>query len=306
MGCLKLKYRDETSPLRVVKGNLKCFEESCLGSYRYGFNGMENINEVSGAGNYVDFPYRGYNPRIGRFFSPDPLIVSGQQYPWYSSYQFAGNTPIQAIDLEGLQEYKVTLNSRGETYRIDVIDAREVKEEGSQTGLRVHYHRPDGSVETRDDFMEHDEFSRRKHEYYTNNSIGLDIKIKQVDGEFHFHIINKRGRPDIPRKGSRNESVKMDAEEKKYGGGLRTWPYSVIGSDGPRQIGTWGDDRTPVWHDGSERHGQPMIFEGDDLNNNIIDEQGNVLYEAPSGGVNSIIVTEGENTLYWYSPTEPD
>ena len=36
--------------------------------------------------------------RIGRFFSPDPKF---RTYPFYSSYQFAGNTPIQAIDLDG-------------------------------------------------------------------------------------------------------------------------------------------------------------------------------------------------------------
>ena len=34
----------------------------------------------------------------------DPLASS---LPFYSPYQFAGNTPIQAIDLDGLEEYIV-------------------------------------------------------------------------------------------------------------------------------------------------------------------------------------------------------
>ena len=38
--------------------------------------------------------------------SVDPLTKS---YPWYTPYQFAGNLPIWAVDLDGLEEKKVTL-----------------------------------------------------------------------------------------------------------------------------------------------------------------------------------------------------
>ncbi|MGD9492616.1 MAG: RHS repeat domain-containing protein [Bacteroidales bacterium] len=72
--------------------------------YRFGFNGKENDNEVKGIGNQQDYGMRIYDPRIARFLSADPLIVQGQQYPWYSPYQFAGNKPIQFIDLDGLEE----------------------------------------------------------------------------------------------------------------------------------------------------------------------------------------------------------
>ncbi len=37
-----------------------------------------------------------------RFLSVDPLT---KDYPWYTPYQFAGNKPIMAIDLDGLEEY---------------------------------------------------------------------------------------------------------------------------------------------------------------------------------------------------------
>jgi hypothetical protein len=39
---------------------------------------------------------------VSRFLSVDPLAP---KYPWYTPYQFAGNTPIQAIDLDGLEPY---------------------------------------------------------------------------------------------------------------------------------------------------------------------------------------------------------
>lgn len=72
-------------------------------NYRYGFNGKEMDNEVSGSDNQYDYGFRIYNPRIGRFLSVDPLF---QSYPWYTPFQFAGNMPIWAIDLDGLEEMK--------------------------------------------------------------------------------------------------------------------------------------------------------------------------------------------------------
>lgn len=73
--------------------------------YRYGFNGKEKSDEVYGEGNVYDYGFRIYNPRISRFLSVDPLTKS---YPWYTPYQFAGNKPIIAVDLDGLEEKYVT------------------------------------------------------------------------------------------------------------------------------------------------------------------------------------------------------
>ncbi|MBO0355785.1 hypothetical protein J0656_17335 [Muricauda ruestringensis] len=70
--------------------------------YRYGFNGKEKDDELKGQGHHYDYGFRVYDSRGGRFLSQDPLFKS---YPWYTPYQFAGNTPIQAIDLDGLEEY---------------------------------------------------------------------------------------------------------------------------------------------------------------------------------------------------------
>jgi|GEM_PF-5172149 len=73
--------------------------------YRFGFNGKENDNEVKGDGNEQDYGMRIYDPRLGRFLSVDPLT---KKYPWYTPYQFAGNTPIEAIDLDGGEELSKT------------------------------------------------------------------------------------------------------------------------------------------------------------------------------------------------------
>jgi RHS repeat-associated protein len=66
--------------------------------YRFGFNDKENDNEWV----KQDYGARIYDQRVGRFLSVDPLT---NQYPWYTPYQFAGNKPLQFVDLDGLEEY---------------------------------------------------------------------------------------------------------------------------------------------------------------------------------------------------------
>lgn len=99
--------------------------------YRYGFNGVENDNDVNGEGNSLSFKFRIYDPRLGKFLSVDPLSKS---YPWLSSYQFASNTPIAAIDIEG-GESKIVIqetNSDGQTV-IKSVTNYDVKQVTSTT-----------------------------------------------------------------------------------------------------------------------------------------------------------------------------
>ena len=69
-------------------------------SYRYGFNGKENDNEVKGEGNQQDYGMRIYDPRLGRFLSVDPIT---SKYAELTPYQFASNRPIDGIDQDGLE-----------------------------------------------------------------------------------------------------------------------------------------------------------------------------------------------------------
>lgn len=70
-------------------------------SYRFGFNGKENDNEVFGStGTFQDYGKRAYDTRVGRLISIDPYTF---KYPWYTPYQFAGNSPIRNVDQLGLQ-----------------------------------------------------------------------------------------------------------------------------------------------------------------------------------------------------------
>jgi RHS repeat-associated protein len=69
--------------------------------YRYGYNGKELDKEgMGGGGSTYDYGFRIYNPQIAKFLSVDPLTKS---YPELTPYQYASNTPIAAIDLDGLE-----------------------------------------------------------------------------------------------------------------------------------------------------------------------------------------------------------
>jgi RHS repeat-associated protein len=81
-------------------------------TYRFGFNGKEaDKNNEWGLTQY-DYGFRIYSPAVGRFLSVDPLMRS---FPYWSPYAFAGNTPIQAIDLDGseIEDYRVDLDDKG-------------------------------------------------------------------------------------------------------------------------------------------------------------------------------------------------
>jgi len=92
------------------------------GSYRYGFNGKENDNEVKVNGDQIDYGMRIYDPRVGRFLSVDPLR---SEYPNLTVYQFASNSPIAGIDKDG-----------GE---LELYYTKQVKENG-KTHLELNTH----------------------------------------------------------------------------------------------------------------------------------------------------------------------
>ena len=73
-------------------------ERTLGGNGRFGFNGQEKDNEIAGKDNTINFMFRSYDSRIGRFKSMDPLF---KQYPWNSSYAFAENKVINGNDIEG-------------------------------------------------------------------------------------------------------------------------------------------------------------------------------------------------------------
>jgi RHS repeat-associated protein len=75
--------------------------KSYTSGYRYGFQGQERDDEIKGKGNSLNYKFRMHDPRLGRFFSVDPLFA---KYPWNSTYAFSENRVIDGIELEGAEK----------------------------------------------------------------------------------------------------------------------------------------------------------------------------------------------------------
>lgn len=74
----------------------------------------------------MNYKFRMYDPRIGRFFAVDPLAA---KYPHNSPYAFSENQVIHAVELEGLEKveaYVKMVVAWTET-KIEVVDGQELE-----------------------------------------------------------------------------------------------------------------------------------------------------------------------------------
>ena len=74
-------------------------------NYRYGFNGKEKDNDIENSAQ--DYGMRIYDGRLGRFLSVDPIT---NKYPELTPYQFASNSPLSGVDLDGLEKITYLFN----------------------------------------------------------------------------------------------------------------------------------------------------------------------------------------------------
>ena len=136
--------------------------------YRYGFNGKENDNEMKGEGNQQDYGMRIYDTRLVRFLSEDPIT---DKYPELTPYQFAGNTPIQAIDLDGLEPWFAIKGAIQWLLSDEVNDINEGNDR-MYNGLQKMADGPSRGVE-------YEQISRDPNSDYT---IEQSIAIRKADG----------------------------------------------------------------------------------------------------------------------------
>lgn len=108
------------------------------GEYRFGFNGKEKNDEVTGVtGATYDYGFRIYDSRISRFLSIDPLF---RDFAFWTPYQFGGNTPIQALDLDGLEilDFRALLTAKVTKVEIGKIISYEISLVNGENNQHVH------------------------------------------------------------------------------------------------------------------------------------------------------------------------
>ncbi len=96
--------------------------------YRYGFNGMESDDELSGVKNSYDFGLRMYDSRVGRFLSLDPLSTKNSHE---SNYAYAANNPIYYIDYNGGDNIIYLIQLSDESGELKGVDANTVAKEAN-------------------------------------------------------------------------------------------------------------------------------------------------------------------------------
>ena len=109
------------------------YEADTVGTYRFGFNGKEKINEIYGDGNGVDFGARIYDGRLGRWLSIEHMYT---YYLGYSPYNFTLCNPIAFKDEDG----NVVRDKDGNIVYVStgtVIDV--VHPTGSTTQMEIGY-----------------------------------------------------------------------------------------------------------------------------------------------------------------------
>jgi RHS repeat-associated protein len=139
------------------------------GAYKYTFNGKETDPETG----IQDYGMRWYLPNIARFPSIDPLE---KKFPWWTPYAFAGNTPIQAIDLEGAEIY-YSQSGRKVGQGADKDNQQVLMAEGGKTTNGIY--NPTGKVQKLHN--NHSEFLKLLGTVYTETSSKNKIQGGQFD-----------------------------------------------------------------------------------------------------------------------------
>ncbi len=172
--------------------------------YRFGFNGKENDSEW-GSQVIQDYGFRIYNPSIGKFLSVDPL---SPDYPELTPYQFASNTPIQAIDLDGLEKIVVHLLDKSATSKISLSDQAKLKKEIDyiyecmNVDLTVEFV-TSGKVKNRDEFYKRDDAHWSDTYIVVGNTEtlkGIDFKEtgwKKPEDSFGDEVVGTSNRSDL-------------------------------------------------------------------------------------------------------------
>jgi len=174
-------------------------------AYRYGFNGKELDKEVV----QYDYGFRIYDPRLVRFKSVDPLSYS---YPYYTPYQFAGNMPIAAIDIDGLEQFVVIhyKDQKNNTYKSVIRTIKAGGEVVDQIVKHVLKGKPSGEKIAKGNIL--------IFEIYNEGTQNEIVK-----------LVDKRNKPDVfSSQEEKTYNTKNKAKEsgKKTGNTSYSYPHN--------------------------------------------------------------------------------
>ena len=157
--------------------------------YRYGFNGKENDKETG----EQDYGMRIYDPRIAKFLSVDPISY---KYPFLTPYQFASNSPIASIDIDGLES--------NNSFNIVENYKNSLKESAFQLGCTLYYQQYN-SKKLKNTFSE--PLGNKKFEQIRYTITSYNSKAPMSYQQSIIHIVSDA---DIDNDGGRHAYTKDD------------------------------------------------------------------------------------------------
>jgi len=126
-------------------GQVNGREWSLGDAYRYGFNGHEKDDEVSGEGNHISYGDNGYDPRIGRRWNRDRFA---DKFSFQSPYVHANNSPIWGADVSGdstvVVVYGEGMAVKANNGKINIVYAVKVYQ--NMTAGQYEVHRTNGKL----------------------------------------------------------------------------------------------------------------------------------------------------------------
>ncbi len=174
-----------------------------LEGYRFGFNGKENLNEISGDGNEYDFGARIFNPRLGRWLSTDPLSV---KQPDQSTFKAFLNCPLVFIDPDGKDEFEriIIYNEKGQV----VLTAEKLIKKNRYISDGIIYFHDTYVPELSNGFNYYSKTTKitiNNSGYVTKKSEDNQKVIKYQDG-----IQDREGFLGAEKKGAIYETIELD------------------------------------------------------------------------------------------------
>jgi len=204
--------------------------------YRFGFNGMERDDDIkgdgidpeSGGGNSYDFGARIYDPRVGRWWSPDP---KENEYRSWSTYNYTFNNPIIITDPTGKGGEAVIEDGKLVIYQHFMVYGNSQLLNNEETPIKIQEH-----------------YNKALNEHPTKMK-GPDNKIYDVSFNITVEVVSEQTAIDAAQNNVRqNFDAKLNFMRIEDGGDLRqnSMTNNLRAADGSRTNSPKGGDNSMV------------------------------------------------------------
>ncbi len=161
--------------------------------------------------NWYQFRFRNHDPQIGRFVQIDPLAP---QYVHNSTYAYAENDVIRAIDLEGLEKYIVTFRAFIPQEKVRNPDPTRNDKHFAGDNRRGYQANSSSYRTSQSVNVDFDNDKMSLLQNYAASTTGLDKNGQPLTSSFPGKAGTVRGNVDAFENGANDAFIKFDTHAK--------------------------------------------------------------------------------------------